>query len=919
MAIRLARYSSSLTAAITAGDTTLHVASVPPITDFVQGVDYVYISLVDPSDSNNLEVTRCSAFDDQLNELTVVRGRAETTAKPWAQGTFVVISNDPIALMEYIEQEVAGQGGGSGLTRTQVQALIASWAQTGASWGALDGAGPADITDGFRMLIQNDTGTETDHVTIGELTAKINEDITTDGVNLAAVQAAIAAYGEPFTSTDETKLAGIEDNAKDDQSAAEVPVDASGFDGNLNTSDDNVQKVAQAVDDLPQAKSHAQVGGGKTPAYDVEFPDRAPDGIRSIKDIVGEVQSPAEAMATFQGGDQSQERIWSANFNVDGNDILLEYRPVTASGGTGTNPGTYVLEGPDDFLTSFTGRGSVTRIFLSVAGGMQFGADVSDGGTTPFDDPRRREIRSTMPNPSDPTGLRAPADQTTTPTVALTLDFEFADGTNLYDGQLQPRARDAGEVFTAAQAAQLHALEQPGAFLNSTDVKDYARTGQRKIAATDMQIKPEEVVNAFEGGGWVADGGVTQLRSTAYTASDIAAATFAVSQTQGPHLTNNYIGIRIPIASKPDIAEFRVYIGENDGEDYHTLYPASGWTWLVDDATYAYYTQQITDHPAGDWFGVQKIDQLRLDDEAGAATLDAVLTAGTGLRKTTTETGVTLDVTLSGGGGGLNQAAVDARIVDGVKEFARTGERKVAATDMQTKPEEVVNAFEGDAWSPQGGVTTLRAAAYTASNIVSQSFAASRTQGPHLTNNYVGIRIPVDDKDNLANLRLYIGENDGEDYHTIYPGTGWTHLIDSVGNAYYTQQVSDHPAGDWFGVQGFETLRLDDEAAAATIDAVLVAGTGVTKTATDTTVTLTATGGGIPDDNSVSTAKIQDGAVNGNKIADGSITTQKVVNNAITEDKLAVNSVTASQDCGQRSHAFEGQLRARSSELPEMS
>ena len=177
-----------------------------------------------------------------------------------------------------------------------------------------------------------------------------------------------------------------------------------------------------------------------------------------------------------------------------------------------------------------------------------------------------------------------------------------------------------------------------------------------------------------------------------------------------------------------------------------------------------------------------------------------------------------------------SHAVASQLISTAVKEYARTGQRKIAATDLQIKPEEAVNAFEGNGWNPTGGVTTLQAAIFTASNIVSQGFQESRTQGPHLTNNYVGIRIALADKDNLANLRLYIGENDGEDYHTVYPATGWTHLIDSSGNAYYVQQIVDHPAGDYFGVQSFESLRLDDEAATATVDATLQAGTGLTKT-----------------------------------------------------------------------------------------
>ena len=46
------------------------------------------------------------------------------------------------------------------------------------------------------------------------------------------------------------KIETIVGGGTDDQTAAEVPVTASGFDGNLDTGDDTVQKVAQKLDDL---------------------------------------------------------------------------------------------------------------------------------------------------------------------------------------------------------------------------------------------------------------------------------------------------------------------------------------------------------------------------------------------------------------------------------------------------------------------------------------------------------------------------------------------------------------------------------------------------------------------------------------------------------------------------------------------
>ena len=113
--------------------------------------------------------------------------------------------------------------------------------------------------------------------------------------------------------------------------------------------------------------------------------------------------SPAAAMATFQGGSQSQERIWSANFTVAGNGQSCSSTARSRrAGGTGTNPGVYVLEGPADFLTdSFTGRGTRSRAFSSAyrQRGNQFGATVSDGGTDSLRRPGPpREFGAPWPN-----------------------------------------------------------------------------------------------------------------------------------------------------------------------------------------------------------------------------------------------------------------------------------------------------------------------------------------------------------------------------------------------------------------------------------------------------------------------------------------------------------------------------------------
>ena len=887
MPVLIGRYRSTLRNPVAIADPSIQVASTDGLPTLGAG-DYYYLSLVS-TDINNIEVVKVTGRNGDT--LTVERGQSGTTPGTWPIGSPIVLSDDPITLKEYIEEF-----GGTG--------HIAPFARNDESWGDLDELGISDVDDTARLVMQRSGETEVKHMSFGQFSAKIEDGIVIPDGGISAQTATdiantrIAALRpNPFTNPEKTKLAGIEAGATGDQDAAEVPTSTTAFGNRLSSSDSTVQKALDTLDDIALPKSHAAVGGDKTPAYDVEFPDKAPDGTRAIKDIVGEFRTPATADATFQGGaPHSSERIWVAEFTVEGESILVEYRPNSATSGTGDHPGQFVLQGPDNFLTGFFGgRGAIAKVIIKSGANPAFTSAVTDEyAGTPFDDPRRRDIRSVTSHGSDPAGFTAPVDQTTTPGSPWTLDFEFVDGTNFYDGELQPRTVD---VFRPA------------------DVKEYARTGQRKVAATDLQTKPEEAVNAFEGDAWTATGGVTLLQAARFTAGNIASATFVQSRTQGPHLANNYIGIRIPIADKDDLANHRLYIGENDGEDYHTVYPGTGWTHIRDSGAWAYYQQQVTDHPAGDWFGVQGFTTLRLDDEAGAATVNAVLIAGTGLSKVSTDTTVTLNVDADAGG--VDAAAVKAAIDTDVKEYARTGERKIEATDLNTKGEEIVEAFEGAGWTVSGGVSSSAAAAPTSSNIAGLTYQDTRTQSPRAENAYVAARILLAQKTSLAEWRLVVGEDISDSYRANYPASGWTHVTDDATYAYYVQLVTDIPVGDEYGLQTLDRLRLDDESGAATVAAVLEAGTGLLKAVSDTSVTLSVAGGGaglstvtsdtslkgtgastdplgVADD-AIGTAQLAAGAVTGAKVAARTLTQETIANSAIGSLQIATGAIGAQE------------------------
>ena len=931
MAVLIGRYRSTLASSAAASDLTIEVASTAGLPTLGQG-DHYYLSLVNRT-ANLIEVVRVTARSGST--LTVERGQSGTVAALWPVGTPIALSDDPQTLMEYI-----AEAGGN----------TAPFAEEGASWGDLDELGISDVDDGARVVMQKEGETDVKHMTFGQLSAKVSEGLSApdSGQTAQQVGSAIRAYGQPFTTADQTKLNGIESGAKDDQDAADVPTSTAAFGNRLSSSDNTVQKALDTLDDVPLPKAHAQTGGGKTPAYDIEFPDVAPDGTRAIKDIVGEFRTPATATATFQGGSQSQERIWSAEFTIEGESILFEYRPVTAVGGTGTNPGVYVLEGPDDFLTNLiSGRGSIARIFLGVGADNPFGTDVSDGGTTPFDDPRRREIRSSMPNPSDPTGLAAPADQTTSPTISLSLDFEFADGSNFYDGQLQPRTRDAGVVFSATNAAELHALVQAGGGGLDQDavdarieaeVKDFAETGKRKVAATDMQIKPEEVVNAFEGDAWSPTGGVTVIRATAYTASDIVSQSFQESRTQGPHLTNQYVGIRIPIAAKDNLENLRVYIGENDGEDYHTLYPGTGWTHLIDSPGNAYYVQEITDHPAGDWFGVQAFTPLRLDDASAAASVDAALTAGAGLDKASDDTSVTLSV--------ADEGIATAKLADASVTTAKLAANAVATSqigdDQITQAKMAPNSVGAseladnavDAFAVQNGAITnskLAPSAVTTSKMATEAtqrlVPSGGTTGQVLkktSNNDYAFGWGTDEtgtgggggqtaqqvRDAIAAYGNAFTAADEAKLDGIETGATADQTGDDIRNALENLSGASKLPGTAIEDASLGTEQLvDDAVTQAKIGPGAVGTTELAANAVTTAKIASQTIlGSRMGSNSVGSRVIADGAVTagkiGNlavvegKIGDGAVTSAKIGNGAVTEGKLGALAVTAAKISG---------------------
>lgn len=80
------------------------------------------------------------------------------------------------------------------------------------------------------------------------------------------IVALLTGFIAEYTRTEKTKLATIEENAKDDQSAAEVPVETASFNRNLSSADSTVQAALQTLDQLVAGSGDGVSGdGGITP------------------------------------------------------------------------------------------------------------------------------------------------------------------------------------------------------------------------------------------------------------------------------------------------------------------------------------------------------------------------------------------------------------------------------------------------------------------------------------------------------------------------------------------------------------------------------------------------------------------------------------------------------------------------------
>ena len=195
----------------------------------------------------------------------------------------------------------------------------------------------------------------------------------------------------------------------------------------------------------------------------------------------------------------------------------------------------------------------------------------------------------------------------------------------------------------------------------------------------------------------------------------------------------------------------------------------------------------------------------------------------------------------SGGGGGLDQAAVDARVAAGVQDWAEAGntdnipagklgnavtsvtsDDSLKGSGTTASPLGVVNppdkrlldfdrhGLTGDGQTQQAGLIAQHLGDKpTHSNLEAYTYTTFYDPGPLFTNQWAGIRIPIADKPAVDHYELYVSESDGGNRYALYQGKDWEHIGDTGAYAYYTVQVSDKPSGQGLSVWQYQRLGLD--------------------------------------------------------------------------------------------------------------
>ena len=160
-------------------------------------------------------------------------------------------------------------------------------------------------------------------------------------------------------------------------------------------------------------------------------------------------------------------------------------------------------------------------------------------------------------------------------------------------------------------------------------IAPFARLNALEGAETE---KVQEIVNAFDGGGWsdvagalnsVPTVGGTVLDGTQYNATTVKATPWGLTGRVGTRHGAAYIRVRIPVAYGVPLARLRLLIGQRSTDPFVDPDPDSTQTFnlgasqivthITTDETYAFYSVGPFDKPAGQGWRIQFFTHFELN------------------------------------------------------------------------------------------------------------------------------------------------------------------------------------------------------------------------------------------------------------------------------------------------------------------
>ena len=170
--------------------------------------------------------------------------------------------------------------------------------------------------------------------------------------------------------------------------------------------------------------------------------------------------------------------------------------------------------------------------------------------------------------------------------------------------------------------------------------------------------------------------------------------------------------------------------------------------------------------------------------------------------------------------GGLNQAAVDARVKAGVLDWAETANTdRIPEAKLPAKLDEVYEELAATGWIDEGNVAAddafigaPRAAKYSASEISGIAYAQNYNMSPANVNWWIPVRIPDDEVGDT--FRIYLDEG------LSIAQSAWEQTAKTGGYTYYQAQAANLPVAI-YNIQRYEEAFLSGDQVDARIRAIV--------------------------------------------------------------------------------------------------